>query len=69
MFEASLENAIHNRCLQTEKDLYLFCLNNGMKPSHASPVLTRLKKDGTIACDFVSPNRESLKNPRSFKIC
>lgn len=69
IFEASLENAIRARSLLSEKDLYLFCLNNGMKPSHASSVLTRLKKDGVIACNFVSPNRKSLKSPRPLRIC
>jgi len=69
VFEASLEAAIRGKALTTEKDLYLFCLTNGMMPSHASSVLTRLKKEGAIECDFRSPRRESLKSPRPFKFC
>ena len=68
VFEASLENAIRSRDLTTETSIYLFCLNNGMMPSHASPVLARMKKEGVIECEFKSPRRESLKCPRPFRL-
>ena len=68
VFEAALESAIRSRQMASEKDLYLFCLNNGMKPGHASPVIARLKKEHIIECDFVSPRGESLSQPRSFKV-
>lgn len=68
VFEASLEQAIRARKLLTETDLYLFCLENGMLPSHASPVLAKLKKEGVIECAFQSPNRKSLKEPRPFRV-
>lgn len=64
VFEAALEKGIRDGELGSESDLYLFCLGNGMLPSHASPVIKRLKAQGVIVCDFTSPNRSSLKQPR-----
>jgi three-Cys-motif partner protein len=68
VFEASLEQAIREKRLLTETALYLFCIENGMLPSHSSAVIAKLKKEGVIVCDFKSPNRESLKNPRPFRV-
>ncbi len=68
VFEASLESAIRSSSIVTERDIYLFCLENGMMPSHAAPVLARLKKESVIECDFKSPSRDSLKNARHFKL-
>lgn len=69
VFEASLEAAIRKKAVTTETDLYLFCLTKGMMPSHASPVLKRLKEARVIECDFRSPRLESLKIPRPFRLC
>lgn len=68
VFEASLEEAIRHGKIVNERQIYLFCLENGMLPSHASPVLANLKKECVIECSFKSPNRDSLKAPRHFKI-
>lgn len=68
VFEAALEKGIRERALDTESKIYLFCLENGMLSSHASPVLKRLKTEHVIDCPFTSPNGDSLKSPRSFKI-
>lgn len=69
VFEASLEAAIRNGSVACEKDIYIFCLENGMMPGHAAPVLAKLKKDRVIECAFKSPSRESLKMPRPFRVC
>lgn len=68
VFEAALEKGIREGDLQSEASLYLFCLENGMLPSHASPVLKKLKSQGVINCSFTSPNRASLKAPRPFSL-
>jgi three-Cys-motif partner protein len=68
VFEASLEEAIRHAKVTNERQIYLFCLENGMMPSHASPVLAKLKKENVIECAFKSPNRDSLKNPRAFRL-
>jgi len=68
IFEAAFEKAIRDGQLTTEAALYLHCLENGMLPSHASPVLSKLKREGVIECAFVSPRRESLKEPRPFRV-
>jgi hypothetical protein len=68
IFEAAFEKAIRDGLLTSETALYLYCLENGMLPSHASPVLSKLKKEGIIDCAFTSPRRDSLKNPRHFEV-
>ncbi len=68
IFEAALEKAIRDGELTTETALYLYCLENGMLPSHASPVLSKLKKEGIVECAFMMPIRESLKEPRAFRV-
>lgn len=68
VFEASLEKSIREGELSSESHLYLFCLQNGMLPSHATPVIKKLKDQGVVACDFTSPNRKSLRSPRAFSL-
>jgi three-Cys-motif partner protein len=68
IFEAAFEKEIREERLTTETSLYLYCLENGMLPSHAAPVLSMLKKAGVVECDFLSPGRQSLKTPRAFRI-
>ncbi len=68
VFEASFEKAIRDGQLTTETALYLYCIENGMLPSHASPVIGKLRKERLIECAFTSPNRESLKAPRPFRV-
>jgi three-Cys-motif partner protein len=68
IFEAAIEKAIREGELTTETDLYLYSLGNGMLPSQASPVLSKLKRDGVIECAFVTPRKESLKAPRAFRV-
>jgi three-Cys-motif partner protein len=68
VFEACLEEAIHHGKVKTEREIYLFCLENGMLPNHASPVLAKLKKENVIECAFRSPSRDSLKTPRHFRV-
>lgn len=68
IFEAAFEKGIRDGQLATETALFLYCLENGMLPSHASPVLSKLKKAGVVECAFLSPRRESLKTPRAFQV-
>lgn len=68
VFEAVLEQSIRTGQLQSETALYTFCLENGMLPSHSSDVLAKLKKEGVIECGFKSPSRDSLKEPRPFRV-
>lgn len=68
IFEASLEKEIRERKLDTESKIYLYCLENGMLSSHAAPVLKKLKDERVIECGFRSPNGDSLKNSRPFRI-
>ncbi len=68
IFEAELQKSILDQTLTCEADLYRFCLSHAMLPKHATPVLSELKNRGRIACDFRSPRRESLREPRPFRL-
>ena len=68
IFEAALEKNIREGELNSESALYLYCLENGMLPTHATPVIKKLKTLGVISCDFTSPNLKSLKKPRAFSL-
>ncbi len=68
IFEASLEKEIRDGRISSETDLYLYCLENGMLSSHATPVIRKLRSEKVIECNFHSPNRDSLKNPRPFSV-
>lgn len=64
VFEAELREAILEGELDCERSIYLFCLSNGMTPSHAGPVISTLKKERLIDCSWRVPNMESLKASR-----
>lgn len=66
IFEAALKKSILDSKLTSEADLYRFRLSHAMLPKHATPVLSELKSQCWIVCDFLSPRRESLKGPRPF---
>ena len=68
IFEAAQKKSILDSTLTTEADIYRFCLTHAMFPKHASPVLSELNSQGKITCDFRSPRRESLKEPRPFRL-
>lgn len=68
LFEAKMERFIRDGKLLTERDLFLFCLDNGMLCRHASPVLKKLKEARIVECAFRSPRPESLKSPRPFRV-
>lgn len=68
VFEASLTKSLLDGSINSESAIYRFCLANAMLPRHASPVLSELKRQGKIECDFRSPRSESLKAPRMFRL-
>ena len=68
LFEVKIERAIREGMLTTERELFLFCLGNGMLPKHAAPVLRKLKVAGAVECSFESPSPASLKAPRPFRV-
>lgn len=50
-FEITLEKKIRDKTLKTDKSIYLFTLNSGMKTSYARAVLRKLINDNVIARD------------------
>jgi three-Cys-motif partner protein len=68
IFEVQLRLAIESGRLSNERELYLFCLENGMLPKHAAPVLKELKEQGRIKSEFTSPSRKSLHECRPFML-
>ena len=54
-FASLLKNKIQNRELKTNEDVYLFTLDHGHIPSHASDVLREMKKEGLVTYETTSP--------------
>ena len=72
-FAALLREKVLNQELQTNEDVYLFTLDQGHIPAHASDVLKQMKKEGLIDYAEKSPlvNYEQVyKNNRiiSFQV-
>ncbi len=65
VFESDLREKIITQKLDNEPAIYRFCLERGMTPSHARPVIRALKQENKIETGFDVPRR---KNPRIFKI-
>jgi hypothetical protein len=68
IFEAALKKSNLDGTLTSGTDIYRFCLTPAMLTKHASPVLSELKGQGRIDCDFRAPRRESLKARRAFRL-
>ena len=64
VFEADLEEAIRKGKIESEADLIKFSIAAGMTCRHCRPVLSRLKENGVIACDFRIPNIRKFTTPR-----
>jgi hypothetical protein len=56
VFEQELERLLRARALPDEFSVAEMCFSHGVMRSHASPVLSRLKQEGVIACDFRTPD-------------
>ena len=54
-FSALLKEKILSQTLRTNEEVYLFTLNMGHIPAHATEVLKQMKKEGLINYDSVSP--------------
>lgn len=54
-FASLLKEKILKRELKTNENVYLFTLDHGHIPTHASEVLKEMKKDGLISYDTTSP--------------
>lgn len=67
-FEADLREALVSGMLQSEAVIYTFCLERGMMPSHARPVIHSLRIEKRIEADFDVPSIESLREPRCFRL-
>jgi three-Cys-motif partner protein len=63
-FEADLESAFRNGLINNEADLMRFVVEAGMAAKHCVDTIKKLKTEGTINCDFRSPNVRYFKNPR-----
>ncbi|MFH1673529.1 MAG: three-Cys-motif partner protein TcmP [Pseudomonadota bacterium] len=68
VFEEELEAAVLGRQLETNKDVYLFTLQNGMLASHARKAMKLLIKDEKLPSQDLHVSYEAWKNPGSEKI-
>lgn len=67
-FERDLETLLRSGTMESEADIVHFCISAGMTCRHASPVLTKLKAEGTIECDFHTPNVRNLGEARAIHL-
>ncbi len=67
-FERELERRILNGELEHELDLLRVCFEHGVRPQHAKPVLSRLKKEKRIELDFQVPDVRRRRSPRTLRL-
>ena len=68
VFEKELESAVLGRQLTTNKDVYLFALQNGMLASHARKALGLLIKDKKLPKQILYVSYDAWKKPELEKI-
>jgi len=68
VFEKELELAVLGRQLTTNKDVYLFALQNGMLASHARNTLVLLSKDKKLPKQSLHISYDAWKRPEIEKI-
>ena len=68
VFESDLEKAIRSGEIQSEAELIRFSIESGMTCQHCTPILQKLKREGTIDCDFRTPNIRNFKKPRPLTL-
>ena len=68
VFEEEFEAAVRERRLRTNKDVYLFTLQNGMLASHARNALKLLIKDKKLPSQNLHISYEAWKKPGSERI-
>lgn len=64
VFEQALESALRQKQLVDEIGVMELCFRHGVTRQHASPILTRLKKEGVIDLSFTTPSVDNLRKPR-----
>ena len=69
IFEKEFESAVLERRLRTNKDVYLFTLQNGMLASHARNALKLLIKGKKLPSQNLHISYEAWKKPGSKRIC
>jgi three-Cys-motif partner protein len=67
-FETDLVAAIVSRRVRDELAIYRFCLERGMTPTHAKPVVRRLRREQVIEAGFDVPRIDSIKISRPFRL-
>jgi len=61
VFEQQLQIDIKSSKLKTDKEIYLFILNSGMKISHGRKIINKLKKEGVIYNDTLELSNKVCK--------
>lgn len=68
VFEKDFESAVLGRQLTTNKDIYLFTLQNGMIASHARNALRLLSKDNKLPKQILHISYDAWKNQKLEEI-
>ncbi len=62
-FERDFERAVMVGAVTDTRAAFMYCLERGMLPKHARPVLQRLVKEGVITATITGFGYDSWKNP------
>ena len=68
VFEKELETAVLGRQLKTNKDVYLFALQNGMLAEHARKTLRLLIKDNKLPKQILHVSYDAWKKQKAESI-
>ena len=66
-FEESLRTAFRKREFLNEVEILRFCIEAGMNPQHAKPIISELKRTGLVDVDFSVPASRRIRHPRPVR--
>ena len=67
-FEEELEATLRKGELRSEADVVRYCIEAGMTCQHCTLVIQKLKAEGTIKCDFRTPDVRNSRDPRLIHV-
>jgi len=68
MFKDELTHLLRSGAVLNERSVIEVCFKHGVRPQHAEPVLTQLKREGTIDLSFRVPQVKNFAQPRLIHI-
>lgn len=67
-FDRELEHMLRQGRLADEFDVMRVCFEHGVRRQHATPILTRLKRERVIEVSFTVPDIRRFNSPRPVRL-